>query len=288
MRAVRKLMMALAVGILGLGGAVAVNTVGGQTAATATTPPPSPCTSQPTKTYQHVVWILMENKAFTDISGNPSAPYINSLMSQCAVAHVQASTHPSLPNYIALTSGSTQGITDDNPPASHPLNVPSIFSQLNGNWHSYAQSMPKPCTLTNSGKYAPRHVPATYYTNIRTLCKSHVTAYGTTAPSLAKAFTFITPNLTNDMHTATPNTLTQQIKNGDNYLKGFLPKLFATTLFKSGTTEIIVTWDEGNAVSNVVPAIFISPSNVAGTDLGGMAATDLLHLTEGQLGLPSL
>jgi phosphatidylinositol-3-phosphatase len=257
---------------------------GGTGAAAAAGGPCSPTATTPT-TYQHVVLIMMENKAYTDISGNPSAPYINSLMSQCAVSQVTATTHPSLPNYIALTSGSTQGITDDNPPAFHPLNVPSIFSQLNGNWHSYAQSMPKPCTLTNSGKYAPRHVPATYYTNIRTLCKTHVTAYGTTAPSLAKKFTFITPNLTNDMHTAA--TLTQEIKNGDTYLKGFLPKLFATTLYKSGTTEIIVTWDEGNATSNVVPAIVISPTTGVST-LSPMSAVDLLHMMEGQLGLPPL
>jgi hypothetical protein len=229
---------------------------------------------------------MMENKAFTDISGNPSAPYINSLMSQCSVSHVAATTHPSLPNYIALTSGSTQGVTDDNPPASHPLNVPSIFSQLNGNWHSYAQSMPKPCTLTNAGKYAPRHVPATYYTNIRNLCKTNVTAYSTAAPSLSKAFTMITPNLTNDMHTAA--TLTQEIKNGDNYLKGFLPKLFATSTYKAGRTEIIVTWDEGNAVSNVVPGIVITPSTVSGTALPDMSALDLLHMMESQLGLPPL
>jgi hypothetical protein len=229
---------------------------------------------------------MMENKAFTDISGNPSAPYINSLMSQCAVAHVAATTHPSLPNYIALTSGSTQGVADDKPPAAHPLNAPSIFSQLNGNWRSYAESMPHPCTLTNSGKYAPRHVPATYYTNIRSICKSHVLAYSTKVPDLSKgAFTMITPNLTHDMHTGA--TLRQEIANGDNYLKGFLPQLFAKPIYQSGSTEVIVTWDEGNAISNVVPGIVISKST-GPTALPDMTAVDLLHMMESQLGLPAL
>lgn len=227
----------------------------------------------------------MENKAYSDISGNPHAPYINSLMSQCAVAQVRATTHPSLPNYIALTSGSTQGITDDKPPASHPLAVPSIFSQLNGNWRSYAESMPHACTLTNSGKYAPRHVPATYYTNIRSLCKTHVLAYGSKVPNISHAFTMITPNLTHDMHSGSGRQ--QEIINGDNYLKGFLPKLFATSTYQAGRTLVIVTWDEGNAVSNVVPGIFISPSYTR-TSLGSMTAVGILHMTESQLGLPPL
>jgi hypothetical protein len=184
-----------------------------------------------------------------------------------------------------LTSGSTQGVADDQPPAFHPLNVPSIFSQLNGNWRSYAESMPKACTLTNSGKYAPRHVPATYYTNIRSICKTHVLAYGSKAPNLSHAFTMITPNLTHDMHSG--SSLQAEIKAGDNYLKGFLPKLFATSQYKAGRTEIIVTWDEGNALSNVVPGIVISPSTTP-TTLPDMSAVDILHMTESQLGLPSL
>ena len=229
---------------------------------------------------------MMENKEFAQISGNTSAPYINSLMSQCAVSHVTATTHPSLPNYIALTSGSTQGVTDDNPPASHPLNVPSIFSQLNGNWHSYAQSMPKPCTLTNAGKYAPRHVPATYYTNIRNLCKTNVTAYGTAAPSLSNAFTMITPNLTNDMHTAA--TLSQEIKNGDNYLKGFLPKLFATSTFTRPGDRNHRHLGRGQRGQQRRTRHRDHPVDHVGHRAPDMSALDLLHMMESQLGLPPL
>jgi hypothetical protein len=245
----------------------------------------SPCRSaaQP-PSYQHVIWILLENKAYSDISANPNAPYLNSLMSSCAVAHVQAATHPSLPNYIALTSGTTHGIHDDKNPSAHPLSGPSIFSQLKGNWRSYAESMPHACTLTNSGKYAPRHVPATYYTNVRSLCKTHVLPYSK-VPNLSSAFTMITPNLTHDMHSGAG--LQQQIKNGDRYLAGFLPKLFASTAYKSGRTAVIVTWDEGRGTNNVVPGIVISPA-VGPTDLGTMTDADVLHFTEGLLRLPQL
>jgi hypothetical protein len=281
---IRRFLVGLATGLLALGGCiVAVNgTGGGQPAAAAPAPP---CGTGQPKAYQHVVWILMENKSYSDIVGNPSAPYINNLMNQCAHAQVQHTVHPSLPNYIELTSGGTQGVTDDLPPAAHPLSAASIFSQLNGNWRSFAESMPHACTLTNSGKYAPRHVPATYYTNIRSLCKTHVLPYSA-VPKLNSKFTMITPNLVHDMHNGT--SVTQEIKTGDTYLATFLPKLFATTAYTSGLTEVIVTWDEGNATSNVVPAIFISPSIGPNTDLGTMTDVDLLHNTESTLGLPAL
>lgn len=245
----------------------------------------SPCLEHPQPpSYQHVVWILLENKAYSDISGNRNAPYLNALMSRCAVAHVQAATHPSLPNYIALTSGSTHGIHDDKDPSAHPLSGPSIFSQLNGNWRSFGESMPHACTLTNSGKYAVRHVPATYYTNLRSLCKTHVLPYSK-LPNLSSAFTMITPNLTHDMHSG--SSLQQEIKNGDTYLAGFLPKLFASSAYKSGRTAVIITWDEGRGTNNVVPGIVISPS-VGPSDLGATSDVGLLHFTEGLLHLPQL
>ena len=103
--------------------------------------------------------------------GTPSTPYTNALAAACGVAtNYWAEARPSLPNYIAMTSGSTQGIADDNPPASHPLNVPSIFSQLGTDWRSPQDAMPGSCALTSSGTYAVKHNPAAYYTNIRAAC----------------------------------------------------------------------------------------------------------------------
>lgn len=84
-------------------------------------------------TIQRVVWILMENKTYSSIIGSSTAPYITSLANTYGVAtDYTAISHPSLPNYIALTSGSAQGISDDGDPSSHRLNVPNIFSQLPG------------------------------------------------------------------------------------------------------------------------------------------------------------
>src|SRR5579863_8508543 len=111
----------------------------------------APCGQVHTATYTHVVWILLENQGYS-VVGSPSAPYFNGLINRCALATNDfAISHPSLPNYIALTSGSTQGIADDGEPSTHPLAVPSIFSQLGSNWRGLIESMPGHCNHVTSG-----------------------------------------------------------------------------------------------------------------------------------------
>src|SRR5207302_8545501 len=96
-------------------------------------------------TYTHVIWIWMENRAADEIVGSGAAPYANSLARRCGLAtSYSAITHPSLPNYVAATSGDTQGISDDGPPSSHPLSATSLFQQARSA-ASYLESMPSPC-----------------------------------------------------------------------------------------------------------------------------------------------
>src|SRR3954466_3344509 len=109
----------------------------------------------------------MENKSSDRVVGSKSAPYLNDLAGHCGLANNDHGVaHPSLPNYIALTSGSTQGITDDRPPSAHPLTPSSLFSHLDSPgraWRSYEEAMPTNCSRADSGRYAVRHNPATYY-----------------------------------------------------------------------------------------------------------------------------
>ena len=56
----------------------------------------------------------MENQGYTSVVGNSHAPYINSLIAKYGLAtNYHGVAHPSQPNYLALFSGSTQGITSD-------------------------------------------------------------------------------------------------------------------------------------------------------------------------------
>jgi len=253
--------------------------------ATPNAPASSPCGTAltPPTTYDHVVWVVMENHSYSEVIGSSSAPYINQLAGQCGSAtNFFAESHPSLPNYIAMTSGSTQGITDDNGPSSHPLSVPSIFSQLgSGGWRSLEESMPSNCDLSDSGEYAVRHNPAVYYTNIRTDCASYDVPLGST-PDLSARFTFVTPNLCDDMHDCS-------VQSGDTWLSGFLPKVFASAQYQAGRTAVFLTWDEDDSGSgNHIATLAIAPSVAAGTTSSTtFNHYSMLRTTEELLGLGS-
>lgn len=225
----------------------------------------------------------MENKDYSSVVGPGSAPYINHLTHRYGVAtDYSAISHPSLPNYIALTSGSDQGIGDDSDPSSHRLNVPSIFSQLPGGAsRSLEQGMPSNCAKGDSGEYAVRHNPETYYTNLGQECRRYDVPFGA-APDLSARFTFVTPNLINDMHDGT-------IGDGDRFLQGYVPAVMATPQYQTGSTVIFITWDENAGSSgNQIPCIVISPYTHGVKDATPYTHYSLLRTTEELLGLPLL
>jgi phosphatidylinositol-3-phosphatase len=247
-------------------------------------------TTRVRRPYRRVVWVVFENKQYSQIIGSANAPYINSVANQCGLAtNFYAEAHPSLPNYIAMTSGSTQGITDDSGPSSHPLSVPSIFSQLGSGWKSLQEGMPSNCYLSNSGNYAVRHNPATYYTNIAGQCAAQDVPLGTT-PDLSARFTFITPNLCNDMHSCpSQSDIATETKTGDTWLSGFLPKLLSSSQYTAGNTVIFITWDEDDyntANNNRIATIVVSPSTPAGAKVTTRYDHySMLRTTEELLGL---
>jgi hypothetical protein len=266
---------------------------------TATEPPPPTTTTAPTTTNgqppgpcgtmvgrqplteQRVVWIVFENKSYGEIIGSGDAPYLNSLASACGLAtNYFAVGHNSLPNYIALTSGGTQGITDNDPPSAQPLSVPSIFSQLGTSWEAKNESMPSNCDLSDEYPYAVKHNPAAYYTNIRTACSTQDVPGAISANS---RFTFVTPNLCDDMHDCS-------VAAGDLWLSANLSPLLSSSEYTSGSIAIFITWDEDDfSSSNHVATLVISPYTAAGAR--SAVAFDhysLLATTESMLGLPCL
>jgi hypothetical protein len=252
-------------------------------------------------TYAHVIWIWMENNPYSGVIGSPSAPYINSIAQRCGSAtNYNQVTNPSLPNYIAATSGSTQGVTDDGAPSSHPLNVPNLFLQVQAagrEWRSYAESSPANCTLNNSGNYLVRHDPATYYTNIRDRCATWDVPLGTPAAGALvtavqtgtlPAYTSITPDACNDMHGG-PGCPSNLVKAGDDWLAALLPKILNGPNYLAGDTVVVLVWDEASAASPRVPAIVMSPYTTPGVQPGTrFDHYSLLRTTEELLGLPLL
>jgi hypothetical protein len=110
---------------------------------------------------RHVIIIVMENHSLSSIQGH--APFLNALAKRCGSAiNYHAISHPSLPNYLAMTSGSFHRIHSDCSPQRCSQPGPNIFSQLSRHglrWRSYAESMPVACDMSTAGLFAARHVP---------------------------------------------------------------------------------------------------------------------------------
>jgi hypothetical protein len=215
--------------------------------------------------------------------GSSSAPYLNRLANVCGLATQDyAASHPSLPNYIALTSGSTQGIVDDAEPSQHLLSVPNIFAQLGANWSAQIESMPSSCDHVTSGEYAARHNPAVYYPAIASACQQNDVAL-TLPLNLSKKFTFIVPNVCNDMHSCSVAT-------GDKWLSQYVPMILASPEYQSGSLALFITFDENDlASSNQIPTIVIAPSVPRGLRVAKhFTHYSLLGTTESLLKLPLL
>jgi phospholipase C len=245
----------------------------------------------PPRTWKHVIWIWMENKPFDQVIGSRAAPTMNRLARRCGLAtRYDGVAHPSLPNYIAATSGGTWGIADDRPPADHPVSHESIFDQLatrGRTWRSYEESMPGDCVRASAALYFVKHNPAVYYERGRRNCSRWDVPL---APSFARdlrrdrlpAFAFVTPNACNDMHDCSLAT-------GDAWLARWVPRIVGSRAYRSGSTVLMITFDEAEGSTSRVPTIVVSPSTRQGTRSNArFDHYSLLKTTEQLLGLPLL
>jgi hypothetical protein len=233
-------------------------------------------------TYGHVVWIIMENRSYSDVVGSPAAPYLASLAGACGLAtNYGGVAHPSLPNYLALTSGSIHGVSDDGGPDAHPIAGPSIFSLLGGGWRSLEESMPDPCDPDSRGEYATKHNPAVYYSALRASCAAQDVPLGS-PPDVTARLTVITPNLCDDMHDCSTAT-------GDAWLSREVPEILNSATYRAGNTAVFITWDESDSGGSVIPTYVVAPSVPPG-DRSAAAFThySLLRTTEELLGLHPL
>jgi phospholipase C len=271
-----------------------------------------PCGWDPSRpaTYRHVIWIWMENHSYDAIIGSDQAPRTNQLAAACGLAtNFHNITHPSLPNYIAATSGDTQGISDDCQPSECSRGVQSLFGQIQQagmTWAAYNESMPNACDLETgsgshpAGDYAPKHNPAAYYLRLRPGCGERIVPLGTpSSGALARAlrgrtlasFTSITPNLCNDTHDCPVST-------GDAWLSRWLTTIITSPTYRAERTAIFITWDEGEGGSSDdcalnagdagchIATLVVSPSTRRGTRSNVLFNHySLLRTTEKLLGI---
>jgi phospholipase C len=215
---------------------------------------------------QHVIWITMENREFSDVIGNwANAPYQNKLAVEYALpTQFYGVAHPSLPDYIASTAGNKFGISTNLIPSQLPqstlreTNIVDLLKAHNLSWKVYAESTPYPNRMqVNSANqlYVPRHNPLVYYHDITgnygtgavsQYALSHIVPFTLTgfqkdlnAGKLAN-FTDIVPNMIDSAHSS--STLC-----GDQFLQKLVPMIQKSKFWSS--TVIFIFYDEARYTS---------------------------------------
>jgi hypothetical protein len=224
-----------------------------------------------------IVIIVMENKHYSDIVGNSNAPYIQSMIANGTLYTNYEAAPGSLPDYLAMTSGLTGSTSGSD----------NIFNQLQGkgiSWGEYLESMPSTCyTGGDTGSYKKAHNPAVYYNDITSSSSAcaNVVPYTQFSPSNLRAFSYLVPNLADDMHDGASRTA--EIQTGDAWLAAHVPAMV------SAGAEVIVTWDEGSSSDEHVATIAIGgTAGVGVTDSHAYTHPGLLAGLEDAWGLPLL
>jgi acid phosphatase len=172
-------------------------------------------------------------------------PYTTALGDEFAHAtNYQAVTHPSLPNYLAMTGGSTFGVTDDASPASHTTDQPSVFGQalsVGKTAKLYAEGMPGNCATENSGQYVVKHNPWPYYLSERASCVTYDVPITELSDDAANGRLptagMVIPDLCNDAHDC-------DLSVADDWLRTEIGTVMAGPDWRAGHLAIVVTADE--------------------------------------------
>lgn len=216
-----------------------------------------------TPPFDHIIVIMMENHSFSEIVGNPDAPFMNGLTAANPVAaNYFGITHPSLPNYMAPTGGDTFFTTNCSIVvggcSTDALSIVDRIEASGRTWKAYMEDMPSACfvgdnypVLGSPPAYKEKHNPFIHFDLIRNdppRCNRIVPYTQLTAdlPALPN-FVWITPNMCNDMHDTCSPDLTE-VQFGDNWLSVEVPRIQSSASCAAPQTcLIIITFDEGNA-----------------------------------------
>ncbi len=197
-------------------------------------------------TFSHVVLVVEENHSYSEVIGNASMPYINSLAPQYGLAaQYFADAHPSLPNYLLLTTGLTETFDDNFAGTISDDNVVRELVEAGKTWKAYAESLPLPGYVgSDIGLYVQRHNPFTYLSDVQNDSSqaANIVPFTQFAADLANntlpQYSFIAPNIMDDAHTGS-------LAQADAWLQTNIAPLIASSAFQNGGL-LIITFDEGN------------------------------------------
>ena len=222
--------------------------------------------------------IVMENRSYADAL---ATPYVASLAARYGLAtNYHSVGSPSLPNYLALTSGSTWGIQDD---GYHRLPPGGLGSQLTAagvTWKSYLEGFTGDC-FNSPYPYALKHNPLAYFGGA---CPSNLVSTSQLQADLAgttPALSWITPGLCNDGHDCSASV-------ADSWLSRTVPTILSSSAWRNGGV-LLITWDEGgSAGDNHVATLVITPAQSARRSGTAYTHYSLLATVEDRLGVGRL
>ncbi|HEY3644517.1 MAG TPA: alkaline phosphatase family protein [Gammaproteobacteria bacterium] len=222
---------------------------------------------------QHVVVVIEENKSLMSIQAGADVPYINRLANEGALfTNYYAITHPSEPNYVALFSGDTQGVTDDScPHAYQKPNLADALAAKKVTFAIYSENMPSvgfTGCASDDKLYRRKHNPIPDFTTVPADDNRPLTDFPSDYSKLPTV-SFVVPNMASDMHDGTP-------AQADSWLK---TKLDAYRFWAmSHHSLLVVTWDEDDgADNNRIMTIVVGQDVKPGTYTQKLSHYDLLR-----------
>jgi phosphatidylinositol-3-phosphatase len=219
----------------------------------------------PVPLFDHVVVVVMENKPYSAIIGNPDAPYANALAVQGArFTQSFAVTHPSQPNYVAMFSGSSHGVINNDCPQDF-VGVDNLGAQLiaaGKSFIGYSEDLPLAgFTGCSSAMYVRKHNPWVDFDNVPAASNQPFTAFPPDYNGLPDV-AFVIPNQCDNTHDC-------PIATGDVWLQANIDDYAQWA--KLHNSLLILTWDEddsseGNRIvtlfvgAHVMPGAYAEPT----------------------------
>lgn len=256
---------------------VATPTSSPPTAQPSASPVSSPTTTSPSSAspagipaFSSIWIIVLENHDYADVVDATDMPYLRGLIDRYGLAESYFGVaRPSQPNYFALFSGSTHGVTDND---SHDIDAPNVADQIEASgrtWREYAENVPPGCFTGSrseggrdgAGEYVRKHAPAISFTSISTNPTRCAFIEDMTAFRPGKAdFTLIVPNQCHDAHDC-------PLREADAWLAEHVPSIIESEQFRSDGV-LFITFDEDagdDPGGGHVATIVVSPLVAAGT-----------------------
>jgi len=233
---------------------------------TTASPSATPSSKAP---FGNVFILVEENANYSDVIGSSNMPYLKGLANQYGLAtQYYADTHPSIGNYLMLTTGQVLTNLDSQTPLTLPVSVDNVVRELIGSgnsWKQYAESIPSAGYIGGNsdccgGRFYTRHAPLPYMKDAQAAGQvANIVPLTQLGRDLANSalpnYGFITPDGCDDAHDCGLDV-------ADRWLKMNIDPLIKSPQFQKNGLLVLVFDESRNDQTNGggrVPAVIISP-----------------------------